>query len=46
LIQQVFQFIYEMEGKRVDKKVSRVMGLFEKSPLEFDETMIDTLMQR
>ena len=38
--------IYDMEGKRLDKKVRTIEELFEKNPLEFDQLKIDSMLQR
>lgn len=46
MIQQVYQYIYEIEEKRVDKVVRSVEGLFEKNPLDFDEMMVESMLQK
>lgn len=41
MIQQVYQYIYEVEEKRVDKIVRKVEGLFDSNPIEFDELTVE-----
>ena len=45
-VQQVYQYIYEIEEKRVDRKVRKVENIFEQNPLDFDEMMVDTKLER
>ena len=46
MIQQVYQYIYEEEDQRVDRKVRKIEGLFEMNPLEFNELLVDTRLER
>ena len=46
MIQQVYQYIYEVEEKRVDRRVRKIEGLFEMNPLDFNELMVDTRLDR
>ena len=45
-VQQVYQYIYDIEEKRVDRKVRKVENIFEQNPLDFDEMMVDTKLER
>ena len=45
-VQKVFENIYAMEEKRIDRKVRQIEGLFDENPLKFDELSIDRALAR
>ena len=43
-LQKVYQYIYDIEEKRVGRKADKVKRHFELNPLDFDEVTIDEKM--
>ena len=46
MIQQVYQYIYEVEEKRVDKIVRKVEGIYDKSPVDFDPMQVEAQLEK
>lgn len=42
----MYQYIYEVEERRIERKVLRVENLFDNNPLEFEDSTVRTRLER
>ena len=46
MIQQVYQYIYEIEDQRVDNKINTIERIFDQNPLQFNDLQIDNQLDK
>lgn len=45
-IAEVYQYIYEVEERRIERKVLKVESLFDTNPLEFEDSTVRNRLER
>ena len=45
-IQNLFSYLYEVQGKQLERKVGKVEGLFYLKPEKFDEFQVETRLEK
>ena len=46
LIEQIFQYIYSVEDRRIHRRIGKVEDLFESAPLSFDDSDVSMQLAR
>lgn len=45
-IQNLFSYLYDVQGKRLERKVDKVENLFYKKPEKFDEFLVESRLEK